>query len=284
MATIADSLNRGIRFLNDASSSPRLDCEVLLCHALECPRSRLFARPEEEVPRLQAWRYGHLLRRRREGVPVSYLTGEREFWSMNLRVNPATLIPRPETEDLVALALSLIPIDTATRLIDLGTGSGAIALAIAKERPCCNVTAVDRSQDALVIARQNAEDHQLKKVRFLCSDWFDALPGETFDLVLANPPYVAEGDPRLEPEVLAYEPVQALISGATGFEALERIATDALHHLAEGGHLIMEHGPGQSVRLIEFLESLGYHRVVRHHDINGHDRLVHAQFIGKRTP
>jgi len=284
MVTIAESLNRGTRYLDGASPSPRLDCEVLLCHALACPRSRIFARPEDTVPSTQAWRFARLLRHRRKGVPVAYLTGEREFWSLSLRVNPATLIPRPETEDLVALTLSLIPTDTETHIVDLGTGSGAIALAIAKERPRCDVTAVDSSVEALAVARQNAEDHGLENVCFLCSDWFEALPRRTFDLVLANPPYVAENDPRLESEVLAHEPVQALISGTTGFEALERIATDTLDHLAEVGHLIMEHGPGQSAHLIEFLESLGYHGVTTHHDLSGHDRIIHGQFTGKSAP
>jgi len=284
MHTIAELLKRGTRYLEGASPSPRLDCEVLLCHTLACPRSRLLARPDEEVQRPWAWRYARQLRQRRRGVPVAYLTGEREFWSLSLRVNPSTLIPRPETEDLVALALSLIPTDTARRVVDLGTGSGAIALAIAKERPLSSVTAVDSSAEALVIAQRNAEDHHLRNIRFLCSNWFDGLTGETFDLVLANPPYVAEGDTRLEPEVLTHEPFQALISGPTGFEALERIAEDALGHLAEGGHLIMEHGPGQSPRLIEFLKSLGYHSVAGHHDLSGHDRIVHGQFIGRRAP
>lgn len=214
------------------------------------------------------------------GVPVAYLTGEREFWSLNLRVSPETLIPRPETEELVALALSLIPADSAMRIIDLGTGSGAIALAIADERPRCRVTAVDTSAAALEVARRNAEDHGIRNVRILHSNWFDALPGETFDIVLANPPYVAEGDPRLEPEVLAHEPYQALISGRSGFEDLERIAEDALNHLPPGGHLIMEHGPGQSARLVEFMASLGYHNVLTHHDLSGHDRIVHGQYMG----
>jgi len=212
-------------------------------------------------------------------MPVAYLTGEREFWSLSLRVNPTTLIPRPETEDLVALALALIPAKTKARIADLGTGSGAIALAVASERPHCDVTAIDRSSNALDVARQNAENHDIRNVRFLSSNWFENLSGETFDLVLANPPYVADGDPRLEPEVLAHEPVQALIAGKTGYEALERIAEDALNHLSEGGYLLMEHGPGQSARLIEFLTSLGYDKVARHYDLNGHDRIIQGQLI-----
>jgi len=282
LVTIAELLSRGLRYLEGTSPSPRLDSEILLRHALACPRSHLIAHPEEVVPRTLAWRYARQLCQRRKGVPIAYLTGEREFWSLRLRVDPATLIPRPETEDLVALALSFIPSNAEWRVADLGTGSGAIALAVATERPYCEVVAVDSSANALAVARQNAKDHDVRNISFLASDWFKALHGESFDLVLANPPYIADGDPRLEAEVLDYEPFQALIAGETGFEALERIAEDALCHLAAGGYLIMEHGPGQSARLVEFLGSLGYHSVASHHDLNGHDRIIQGQIIRNR--
>lgn len=278
MVTVAEALHRGTRYLDGKSPSPRLDCEVLLCHALAWPRSRLFARPDTALAKSDAWRYGRLLRQRGKGVPVAYLTGAREFWSMNLRVGPATLIPRPETEELVALALQLIPPNSEMRIIDLGTGSGAIALAIASERPRSQITAVDNSAAALEVTRLNVADHQLRNVRLLHSNWFEALSGEHFDIVVANPPYIAEGDPRLEPEVRAYEPYRALISGRSGYEDLERIAEDALNHLVDGGHLLMEHGPGQSAQMVVFLESLGYHSVTTHYDLSGRDRIVQGRY------
>jgi release factor glutamine methyltransferase len=222
--------------------------------------------------------FQRLIERRRGGEPVAYLTGSREFWSLQLDVNSSVLVPRPETELLVERALLHLQ-DRSARVVDLGTGSGAIALAIAHERPSIEVWATDASPDALELAARNACKLGSTHVTFKLGDWLSALPRERFDLIVSNPPYIAAGDRDLAPNVLAYEPYRALISGATGFEAIETIVAAAPSHLHEGGWLLLEHGLHQAPRVRSLLEQVGFTSVASHADLAGIERVSEGQWL-----
>ena len=252
-------------------SEARRDGEVLLGYCLGRPRSWLFTWPEAEVPAEPAARYRDLLARRRAGVPVAYLVGERDFWSLSLRVTRSTLVPRPDTETLVSRALALALPDDA-RVLDAGTGSGAIALALASERPGWRVSAVDRDPAALAVAAGNAERLGLGRVRLLESNWFAALAGERFDLVVANPPYLAADDPHLAGPALAHEPERALVAGPTGLEDLAALTAAAPAHLAPGGWLLLEHGCDQGAAVRSLLADAGFEAVATHRDLAGLER------------
>jgi release factor glutamine methyltransferase len=240
---IDTALSRAIERLHSSSESPRLDAELLLTRALDVSRSYLIAHPDDTLDAAAQQRFFSLIGRRADGEPMSYITGEREFWSMSLMVSPATLVPRPETELLVERALMLIGRKAALRILDLGTGSGAIALALARERPLCDVVATDLSEDALAIARQNARQHDIANVTFEPGDWISPVAGRQFDLIVSNPPYVRAGDPALAR--LRYEPQSALAAGPDGLDAIRRIAASAGGVLADGGRLLLEHGSEQ---------------------------------------
>ncbi len=263
----------------DHADEARRDAEVLLGHCLGRPRSWLFTWPEAEVPAEPAARYRNLLARRRGGEPVAYLVGERDFWSLSLRVTGATLVPRPDTETLVSWALELALPDEA-RVLDAGTGSGAIALALASERPRWRVTAVDRDPAALAVAAGNAQRLGLERVRFLVSDWFAALGGERFDLVVANPPYLAADDPHLAGPALAHEPAQALVAGPTGLEDLATLAAMAPAHLADGGWLLLEHGCDQAEAVRGLLAGAGFDAVATRRDLAGLERASGGRHAG----
>ncbi len=278
-ASITAALARGAEQLRAASDSPRLDAEVLLAHVLDCPRSRLFAHPEAVLQPQARSRYEHLLQRRAAGEPVAYLTGQREFWSMTLRVNRHTLIPRPETELLVEQALTLLPADFPCRVADLGTGSGAIALALARERPAWRLLACDISPRALATARANARRlGLLGRVRFRRSDWCAGLDArERFQLIAANPPYVRSDDPRLAQDVLRFEPAVAVAAGPKGLEHLRAIVRQARHRLQPGGWLLLEHGDDQRAAVLELLQEAGYEDVEDLDDHAGRPRLARAR-------
>ena len=220
--------------LSVSSESPRLDAELLLAHALGKDRSYLRAWPERAPTPAQAARFESLLARRQAGEPVAHLLGVREFWSLDLHVTPDTLIPRPETELLVERALLRIPADRPATVADLGTGSGALALAIANERPRAKVIATDRSPMALAVARGNAETLALGNVEFREDDWLAGLPAGHFDVILSNPPYIAEGDPHLARGDARFDPRSALASGPDGLDDLRRIIRDAARCLKPG--------------------------------------------------
>jgi release factor glutamine methyltransferase len=274
-------------FASRGIDTPRLDAECLLAHALGTTRLRLYLEFEKPVTEPERAVFRELVRRRAaERVPVALLVGEREFWSLPLRVTPEVLVPRPETETLVAAALDLIPDhDAPWRVLDLGTGSGAIALAIARERPCARVTATDLSPEALEVAQQNAETLGMTdRIRFRHGDGPGPVGGETFDLVVSNPPYVAERDRGSLPPELAHEPALALFAGVDGLEVLHRWIDAAPRLLAPGGGLALEHGPEQSGAVAARCRQAGLGQVVTHRDLGGRLRVVTARAPGAGEP
>lgn len=254
-----------------------MDAELLLAHALGVSRAWLYAWPEHEPESAQRTRFEQMLAARERGEPIAYLTGRREFWSLDLAVTPDVLIPRHETELLVELALARIPLDANVRVADLGTGSGAIALAIAHERPQARVRATDASAAALEVARDNAARLRLHNVTFSEGDWFAALAGESFDLIVSNPPYVAAQDQHLRIGDLRYEPESALVSGVDGLDAIRRIVADAPAHLDRGGWLLLEHGSDQAARVRALFEEREYIDVASVRDAMGHERVTLAR-------
>jgi release factor glutamine methyltransferase len=260
------------------TTSARLDAEILLAACLDKPRSYLHTWPERGINQYELECFRQLIRRRTRGEPVAHLTGEREFWSLPLAVTPDTLVPRPETETLVELALDKLPPDTTLRVADLGTGSGAIALAVAAERPRCEVIATDISEPALSVARHNAERLGLDNIRFITGNWCEPLPAGRFDAILSNPPYVAERDPHLDAGDVRFEPRKALAAGPEGMDALRRIAHCANGHLRRCGWLIVEHGYDQGEKVMQLLLAEGYRDVSTHNDSAGLSRVT----LGRR--
>jgi release factor glutamine methyltransferase len=270
-------LREGADALCAHSDSALLDAQLLLAHALARPRSHLIAAGREAVPRRAAATYRALLHRRQAGEPIAYLTGEREFWSLRLKVDSAVLVPRPETELVVERALALLPaLRGAVQLADLGTGSGAIALALASERPDWRLLATDCSQPALQIARANAQRLGLANIEFLQGDWCAPLCGQRLDAILSNPPYVAALDPAMA--ALRYEPAAALSPGPSGLEALDAIIREAPTVLRPGGVIVLEHGAHQAGPVSAALVAAGFARVGCHRDLAGHDRVTEAQW------
>jgi release factor glutamine methyltransferase len=259
------------------------EASVLLAHALECDRAWLRAHETEALPRETAERFFLLAKRRRDGEPVAYLTGVREFWSLPLHVTTAVMIPRPETETLVELALSRLAADVPLRILDLGTGSGAIALALAHERPQARVVATDVSEPALDVARANAQRLALGNVEFLRSDWYSQLQApdaEAFDLIAANPPYVAAGDPHLSEGDLRFEPSIALSPQGDGLDALRTIVAGAPAYLRTGGWLVVEHGFDQSEAVRALFATAGFGSIVATRDLAGIQRVVAGRVAG----
>ena len=257
-----------------------VDGEVLLAHVLGRNRAWLAAHRDEAIDANEAAAFAVLARRRRDGEPVAYLTGMREFWGLPLAVSPAVLIPRPETETLVELALARLAPDVETRVLDLGTGSGAIALALAHERPRARVLATDVSAEALALARDNAQRLGLANVEFVVSDWYAEVPrewhGAPFDLIASNPPYVVAGDPHLGEGDLRFEPGQALSPGGDALFALRTIVDGARERLAAGGTLVVEHGYDQAEATRALFTAAGYVDVVGARDIAGIPRAMAA--------
>ena len=251
----------------------RADAEALLLHVLGQSRSWLFAHADDALDTDVRTAFEALVARRAAGEPVAYLTGRRGFWTLELEVTPATLIPRPETELLVELALERLPRDMACRVADLGTGSGAIALALASERPRAQVIATDASADALAVACRNAQRLGIGNVRFVQGDWLAPLTGERFALVVSNPPYIEAADPHLTQGDLRYEPAAALASGADGLDAIRRIVARAPAHLESGGWLLFEHGWNQGDAARALLRAAGYVQVFTAQDLEARDRV-----------
>lgn len=255
------------------SESPRRDAEILLETVTGKGRTFILAFGETQLTAAQLEQLNALVARRKRGEPVAHLTGVREFWSLPLFVSPATLIPRPDTECLVEQALARLPA-SACRIVDLGTGTGAIALALASERPDCDVTAVDRMPDAVALAIRNTQHLGINNVRVLQSDWFSALQGQRFDMIVSNPPYIDEQDPHLAQGDVRFEPLTALVAGASGLADIVHIIEQSKHMLTPGGYLLLEHGwqQGQAVR--DAFTRSGYQAVETCRDYGGNERIT----------
>ena len=251
-----------------------VDAKVLLAHVLGCNRAWLAAHETDGLTQDEASAFAALCNRRRAGEPVAYLTGTREFWGLTLAVTPDVLIPRPETETLVEFALSKLPRDRALRVLDLGTGSGAIALALAHDRPDAAVLATDRSEAALAVARGNAQRLKLTNVTFAAADWYAGIPPATFDLIASNPPYIGTVDPHLQEGDLRFEPVAALSPGVDGQSALRAIVGGAREYLAPGGWLAVEHGFDQSDAVQALFRGADFAEVIALRDLAGIPRVV----------
>jgi len=271
---IATALADGTERLRSVSDSPMLDAELLLARAIDMPRSYLIAHPEDTLDPHTVERYFAAIERRSGGMPLAYISGEKEFWSMTLIVSPDTLVPRPETEVLVDQALQRIPVEEKYAVLDLGTGSGAIALAIARERPKCDITATDVSEAALGVARENANRHALPNIEFLSGDWTAPVAGRTFDLIVSNPPYVPGAHPDLER--LGHEPQMALVSGEDGLEAIRRISVEAKSVIRQGGTLLIEHGDTQQEEIARILSADGWSGISHVNDLAGKPRVTIA--------
>lgn len=256
-------------------SDPDLTADWLLGHHLDCSRARLRAFPEARVPAERCRAIERDLDALAAGTPLAYLLGEWAFWSLTLRVTPATMVPRPETETLVETALAALPADRAVRAADLGTGCGAIALALASERPAWTVTATDSSPEALAVARANARRHGIDNVGFRQGHWLEALGGAEYDLIVANPPYIARDDRHLDR--LAAEPRSALTAGSDGLDAIRAIVAAAPSHLARHGRLLIEHGYDQGDAVRQLVARAGFEAVTGIRDAGGRPRVVAAR-------
>jgi len=260
------------------SESPKRDAEILLEHVTGKSRTYLLAFGETLLTAEQEAQLTALLARRKTGEPVAHLVGEREFWSLPLYVSAATLIPRPDTECLVEQALARLP-TAACSILDLGTGTGAIALALATERPDCTVTAVDVMQDAVTLAQRNVERLGLGNVTVLQSSWFTALENRLFALIVSNPPYIDEHDPHLAQGDVRFEPLTALVAANEGLADLDHIVTTSRQHLLPGGWLLVEHGWTQGNAVRALFTNAGYREVATCRDYGGNERLTLGQWV-----
>ena len=272
-------IEEGIQLLDGQSDQPKLEAETLLGHVTGRSRTHFRAFAETEVTAPEALLYRELIEQRRSGQPIAYLIGAREFWSLSFEVTPDVLIPRPETELLVEIALDWVRPLSAPRLLDLGTGSGAIPISIAKERPDANLTAVDLCPRALALAQKNAKRLGAAGIHFLVGDWLEALTSaEPFDLIVSNPPYIPDQDAHLTRGDLRYEPRSALASGPDGLNAIRTIARDARAFIKPGGGLALEHGFDQAPAIRDILGDLGYHAIETREDLQRHPRVTMARY------
>lgn len=275
---IAALLKKTSTLFSSVSDTPTLDAEILLSHVLKVDRSYLYTWPEKNILPEEEKQFFRLAEKRCQAEPIAYLIGHREFWSMDFTVTPAVLIPRPETECVVEFILQKIPGKQAF-LADLGTGSGVIALSLAKEKPHWEIFATDISEEALTIAKKNAAHLGLTHVKFFSGDWCDALPNQKFDCIVSNPPYIAEKDPHYDKKNLRFEPALALFSEEDGYRDLKKIITQAKHYLKEGGQLFLEHGFSQAEKINSFLHDSGYTQIEHYRDLSDQVRVTTAQFF-----
>lgn len=276
--SIRSILYRATRLLEQGSDSPRLDAELLLVYVLGENRSYVYSHPEILLSSKQIDHYERLLQRRHGGEPLAYLIGIKEFWSLPMLVTQQVLVPRPETELLVEKALACFPPEQTIRAADLGTGSGAIALALAHERPHWQLIATDISKPALKLARSNAKALALQNVKFLSGHWFAPLKNLCFDLIICNPPYIDRCDPHLDQPELGYEPRQSLVSGDHGLRDIRHIIKAAPPHLFQNGFLILEHGYNQGASVRKLFEQRGFSAVSSQQDLSGQERASMGQW------
>ncbi len=277
MTTIAELLRQASHSLASVSSSPELEAEVLLAHAMAKPRTHFRAWPETGPSPSELATFQELLDRRRAGEPVAYLVGSREFWSREFLVTPQVLIPRPDTELLVEKSLEKIPNHIPSTVADLGTGSGAIAITLALERPASQVFATDNCLKALEQARRNALHLKAGNIRFIRSDWLASLAARFFDVIVSNPPYIATDDPHLNQEI-RFEPSRALVGGADGLDPIREIIHQSPRCLRPGGWLLLEHGYDQASQVARLLAKSGFVAIKCHHDLQDHPRVTQAQW------
>jgi release factor glutamine methyltransferase len=270
---IQDLINQAAEELALSSNTPRLDIELLLQQVLDKPRVYIYSHPEQCLTEQQLSFFNRLLARRVTGEPMAYITGHKEFWSLNLVVSPAVLIPRPDTELLVDLALKKYSANENLICADLGTGSGAIALALASERPNWEIIATDKFKEAIATARNNAQRLGIDNVEFYQGNWCRALPVKKYNLIISNPPYIAKNDPHLKSDI-KFEPKAALVAGADGLDAIRNIIAQAKTKLAPKGILMLEHGYNQAAMVGRLLADHGYVEINTHKDLSGHERVT----------
>jgi len=273
MTNVKQALVYGSTSLTQTSPSSRIDAEILLAFMLKTTRTSLYTHPEWLVTPTQWQEYQKLIQQRIEGHPIAYLIGTKEFWSLPFQVSTDTLIPRPETELLIELTLALLGETSHAKILDLGTGTGAIALALAKERPTWEIQAIDMSQPALTIARKNAAALNLPQVRFSQSNWLSDINPQLFNAIITNPPYIAENDPHLEEGDVRFEPRQALISGPKGLNAITEIIFSGINYLQPNGFLLIEHGFCQKEAIADLFKQAGYSKIKHWSDWQGNDRV-----------
>lgn len=283
--TIASALARAPR-LATVSDTPRLDIELLLTHVLQKPRTYLFTWPEQVLNAEETEVFERLFHRREQGEPIAHVMGVREFWSLPLRVNPSTLIPRPDTETLVEAALACATSCSSQAEpcgLDLGTGTGAIALALASELPHWQWIGVDQSSDAVALANENQRELGFSNVRFFQSDWYSALSNQVFHMIVSNPPYIDPADPHLSQGDVRFEPLSALIAEENGLADLRSIIAKAPPHLYAGGWLLLEHGYDQADAVQTLLRERGFVEVDTYRDLGGNDRVTKGRWMGEEN-
>lgn len=278
MISIQTALEKATQLLAASSESATLDAEVLLYSILQKQRSYLRAWPDKILDNQQADLFWLAVTKREQGQPIAYITGLREFWSRDFQVSPAVLIPRPDTELLIECALKLIPINQPYNLIDLGTGSGIIAITLAAERPQANVAATDISEAALAVAQSNAKHHDINRIQFYASNWFSHVPLDLFDLIVSNPPYIAESDPHLRDGDLRFEPQTALVAPDDGLRDIKILADQARHRLQLGGHLLIEHGYNQQDAVQNIFKDFRYENIQTYLDLSKQPRVTYGQW------
>ena len=256
------------------AETAKLEAQLLLQHALNVNRAWLIAHEHENLPPSIHEAYRAMLERRLNSEPIAYILGYREFYGLNLKVTADTLIPRPDTETLVEAALAKTSYQEKSQILDLGTGTGAIALAIAKHRPQAHITAVDTSENALKISQENAQNLHISNVQFMLSNWFDALKNQRFDVIVSNPPYIEANDMHLKQGDLRFEPISALASGEDGLDAIRAIISQAPQHLNPHGWLMLEHGYNQASKVAALLEQAGFSDISNAKDLSGIDRVT----------
>ena len=271
MSTVSEALDWATEQLSE-SDDARLDSQVLLAYALNVSRTWLFTWPDKALDGATLTAFNALIEERKSGTPIAYITGYRDFWSLRLKVTPDTLIPRADTELLVETALTLKNVEKPCDVIDLGTGTGAIALSLANECPSWRITATDINPKTLAVAKENATTLELA-VRFKESAWFDAI-NDRYDLVISNPPYIELDDPHLQQGDLRFEPADALASGKDGLDDIRRLVQQALKHLKKDGYLLLEHGYQQAEAVRSLMAKAGYIDIETHQDIEDRDRVT----------
>jgi release factor glutamine methyltransferase len=276
---IQQALQQAGKELAETSPSAMLDAQVLLTHVLRCNTAHLAAWPEKTLSDAQLADFQKLVEKRRQGVPVAHLTGSREFWSLDFSVDNSTLIPRPESETLVEYLLDNFGNQENLKLLDMGTGTGAIAISIATEKPGWAIVASDISEQALELARQNCRQHDTSNVTLIHSDWFQNIDEKNFDIIISNPPYIASDDPHLSQGDVRFEPQSALSSGVTGMDDIEHICSQAKKYLRQNGWLIVEHGYNQKQLVAECFAKNGFSAIEQKQDLSGHTRMTAGKML-----